>query len=183
MDGEGADGADPQPHRWLLGLADFRRLWVVGLMVFVVRWLEMLAVGIFTYQVTSSAFLVAMMTMLRLLPMGLFGAVLGAVAERLERRSALIFVVLAMMASSAAVAILATLGRLEVWHLAAAALVNGLGWATDNPIRRMMIGDAVSSSRMGSAMSLDVGASNASRMLGPTVGGIVLAHYGIAGVF
>src|SRR3546814_2417330 len=80
--------------------------------------------------------------------MGLFGAVLGAVAERLERRSALIFVVLAMMASSAAVAILATLGRLEVWHLAAAALVNGLGWATDNPIRRMMIGDAVSSSRM-----------------------------------
>src|SRR3546814_14091648 len=87
-----------------------------------------------------------------------------------------------MMASSAAVAILATLGRLEVWHLAAAALVNGLGWATDNPIRRMMIGDAVSSSRMGSAMSLDVGASNASRMLGPTVGGIVLAPYGIAGV-
>ena len=29
-----------------------------------------------------------MMTMLRLLPMGLFGAFLGAVAERIERRSA-----------------------------------------------------------------------------------------------
>src|SRR3546814_2018087 len=101
-------------------------------MVFVVRWLEMLAVGIFTYQVTSSAFLVAMMTMLRLLPMGLFGAVLGAVAERLDRRSALIFVVLAVMASSAAVAILPTLGLFEVWHLAAAALVTGLGCATDN---------------------------------------------------
>lgn len=177
------DGADGQPRRWLLGIADFRHLWVVGLMVLVVRWLEVLAVGIFTYQETGSAFLVAMMTMLRLLPMGLFGAVLGAVAERLERRSALIFVLVTMMATSAAIAVLASAGALEVWHLAVAGLVNGLGWATDNPIRRMMIGDAVGIARMGGAMSLDVGTSNASRMLGPTVGGLLLAHYGIAGVF
>lgn len=183
MDGDRADGADRHRRAWLLGIADFRRLWTVGLIVFVVRWLELLAVGVFTYQATSSAFLVAMMTMLRLLPMGLFGAVLGAVAERLERRSALIFVVVAMMATSAAVAVLATLGRLEVWHLAVAGLVNGLGWATDNPIRRMMIGDVVGVARMGPAMSLDVGTNNASRMLGPTVGGLMLAHFGIAGVF
>jgi len=176
-------GAAPAPGGWLLAIADFRRLWVVGLMVFVVRWLEMLAVGVFTYQATDSAFLVAMLTMLRLLPMGLFGAVLGAVAERLERRSALIFVVVAMMASSVAVALLASLGRLEVWHLAVASFVNGLGWATDNPVRRMMIGDAVGPERMGPAMSLDVGTNNASRMLGPTVGGLILATFGIAGVF
>lgn len=171
------------PSRWLLGLPDFRRLWIVGLIVFVVRWLELLAVGVFAYQATGSAFLVAMMTMLRLLPMGLFGAVLGAMAERLERRSALIFVVLMMMASSVTIAVLASLGRLEVWHLAVASLVNGFGWATDNPVRRMMIGDAVGPERMGPAMSLDVGTNNASRLLGPTVGGLILATLGIAGVF
>jgi hypothetical protein len=33
----------------LLALPDFRRLWVVGLVLFVVRWLEMLAVGVFAY--------------------------------------------------------------------------------------------------------------------------------------
>lgn len=176
-------GAAPAPGGWILSIADFRRLWVVGLMVFVVRWLEMLAVGVFAYQATDSAFLVAMLTMLRLLPMGLFGAVLGAVAERLERRSALIFVVVAMMASSVVIALLASLGRLEVWHLAVASFVNGLGWATDNPVRRMMIGDAVGPERMGPAMSLDVGTNNASRMLGPTVGGLILASFGIAGVF
>ncbi|MCR9177608.1 MAG: MFS transporter [Alphaproteobacteria bacterium] len=167
----------------LLALPDFRRLWMVGLVLFVVRWLEMLAVGVFAYQATESAFLVAMLTMLRLLPMGLFGAVLGAVAERLERRSALIVVVLAMMASSLAIAVLGSLGLLEVWHLAIASFVNGLGWATDNPVRRMMIGDAVGPGRMGPAMSLDVGTNNASRMLGPTAGGLILATAGIAGVF
>src|SRR3546814_13989292 len=99
--------------------------------------------------------------------MGLFGAVLGAVAERLERRRALIFVVLAMMASSAAVAILATLGRPEVWALAAAALVHGLGWATDNPIHRMMIGAAADSHRLGPAQSAPDAATPPRRPPGP----------------
>lgn len=175
---------DPAPPRGrLFAIPDFRRLWVAGLMLFVVRWLEMLAVGVFAYQATGSAFLVAMLTMLRLLPMGLFGAPLGAIAERLERRSALIAVMLAMAVTSATVAALASLDLLEVWHLAAAAFVNGLGWATDNPVRRMMLGDAVGPERVGPAMSLDVGANNASRMLGPTVGGLILATLGIAGVF
>ena len=53
---------------WLIDSADFWRLWFVGLVVFVVRWVETVAVGVFVYQHTGSAFIVAMMTMLRLLP-------------------------------------------------------------------------------------------------------------------
>ena len=65
---------------------DFWRLWFVGLVVFTARWLETVAVGVVVYQRTGSAFLVAMTTMLRLLPMGLFGVFLGALAERFDRR-------------------------------------------------------------------------------------------------
>ena len=53
----------------LFYLADFRRLWLVGLTLSVVRWLEMLALALFAYQLTGSAFVVAMLTMLRMLPM------------------------------------------------------------------------------------------------------------------
>jgi MFS family permease len=165
------------------GNADFWRLWVVGLVVFVVRWLETVAVGVVVYDRTGSAFLVAMMTMLRLLPMGLFGAFMGAWAERFQRRMTLILVILLMGSTSLILAVLAYTGRLEVWHLALASFLNGLGWATDNPVRRVMIGDAVGAARMGTAMSLDVGASNASRMVGPTVGGLLLASVGIDGAF
>jgi MFS family permease len=121
--------------------------------------------------------------MLRMLPMGLLGAFLGAWAERIERRTTLIVVVLTMGANSLALCLLAHAGMLEVWHLALTSFLNGLGWATDNPVRRVMIGDAVGSARMGSAMSLDVGASNASRMVGPTIGGLMLGSVGIAGAF
>ena len=48
--------------------------------------LSNVAIGVFVYQQTGSAFTVAMMTMLRLLPMGLFGVFLGAMAEHMERR-------------------------------------------------------------------------------------------------
>lgn len=162
---------------------DYWRLWTVGLVVFVVRWLETVAVGVFVYQRTGSAFLVAMMAMLRLLPMGLLGAFLGAWAEKLERRWTLVGIVALMGATSLLLGLLAAADRLETWHMAVACFVNGLGWAADNPVRRVMIGDSVGSNRMGAAMSLDVGASNASRMAGPAVAGFLLAYFGIEGVF
>jgi len=168
---------------WLIDNADFWRLWFVGLVVFVVRWVETVAVGVFVYQATGSAFTVAMMTMLRLLPMGLFGAFLGAAAERMERRTTLIVVVASMVATSLVLAVLAHLHLLAVWHLAVASFINGIGWATDNPVRRVMIGEVVGAAQMGIAMSVDVGANNASRMVGPTIGGLLLASVGIDGVF
>lgn len=168
---------------WLIDSTDFWRLWFVGLVVFTVRWVETVAVGVFVYQHTDSAFLVAMMTMLRLLPMGLFGAFLGAIAERMERRTTLILVVASMVVTSTALVILAHLHLLAVWHLAVASFINGVGWATDNPVRRVMIGEAVGAARMGTAMSVDVGANNASRMVGPTIGGLLLASFGVEGVF
>ena len=177
--------ARPAPARMpmLFANSDFWRLWYAGLVVFVVRWLETLAVAVFVYRATHSPFLVAMMTMLRLLPMGLFGAVLGAVAERIERRSAQLGVITLMGCTSASLAVLAYGGSLAVWQLALASFINGLGWATDNPVRRVMIGEVVGNQKMGVAMSIDVGTNNASRMLGPILGGILFATVGIGGAF
>jgi MFS family permease len=169
--------------RWLFELPDFRRLWLIGLIVFAVRWLEMLVVGVFVYQRTGSAFEVAMMTLLRMAPMMIFGPLIGAYVERIERRRAQVIVSLSMLATAIAVAALAYAGRLEVWHLALAAFCNGIAWAADNPVRRVMIGEVVGPERMGAAMAIDVGANNASQMLGPTVGGLVLSTFGITGAF
>jgi MFS family permease len=171
------------PRAWLFGEPDFRRLWLVGLVVFGVRWLEMLAVAVFAYQQTGSPFIVAMLTMLRMLPMALFGAVVGAVADRLERRTALILVVISMLLSSLVWRSSAWTGELAVWHVALASFINGFAWTTDNPVRRTMIGEVVGPERMSAAMAIDVGANNASRMLGPILGGVLLATVGIGGAF
>ncbi len=170
--------------RALFSDRDFLRLWIAGLCTFVVRWLETLAVGVFAYAATGSAFVVAMLTMLRLLPMGLFGAFLGAAADRMDRRQALLLVVLSQAATSAVIAALAFADTVAVWHLAVASFMNGVAWAADNPVRRAMIGHVVGPSRMGVAMSVDdVATSNGSRVLGPTLGGLLLATVGLEGAF
>jgi len=171
------------PRRRMIDAPDFWRLWYVGLIVSTVRWVETVAIGVVVYQRTNSAFLVSMMTMLRLLPMGLFGVFLGALAERFDRRKTLLLVVLLMSVTSVVLVILDRTGQLEIWHLALASFINGCGWCTDNPVRRVMIGEVVGAEQMGAAMSLDVGANNASRMIGPVVGGFLLAWSGLRGAF
>jgi MFS family permease len=153
------------------------------MIVSTVRWLETVVMGVVVYQQTGSAFIVAMITMLRLLPMGLFGAFLGAVAERFDRRLTLAGLVGVLALTSAVLSIIAWVGELEVWHFAAASFINGCGWATDNPLRRTIMGEVMGRDRMATAMALDVGAANSSRMVGPTVGGLLLAGIGIEGAF
>src|ERR1700749_1460580 len=64
----GNDKLSDSPFRRMIRASepDFWRLWCVGLVVFTVRWLETVAVGVVVYQRSESAFLVAMTTMLRL---------------------------------------------------------------------------------------------------------------------
>src|SRR5438270_11444907 len=131
-------------RRWgSLASPDFRRLWLIGIVAFAVRWLEMLVVGVFVYQHTGPAFDVALMTMVGMLPMALFGAVIGAWVERIERRIALIAVVLIMLATSVWLAVLACLGWLGVWQLALAGFFNGIAWDAEKPGRRVIIGEVV----------------------------------------
>jgi MFS family permease len=76
-----------------------------------------------------------------------------------------------------------SLGVIAVWHLAVASFVNGIAWASDQPVRRMMIGDAVGADRIGSGLSIDAATNNATRVLGPMLSGVLLAEYGITSVF
>src|SRR5207237_9750005 len=73
--------------------------------------------------------------------------------------------------------------NVEVRHVSLSSCVHRTAWTTDNPVRRTMSGQVVGLDRMSAAMSLDVGANNASRMLGPTLGGVLLATFGIGGAF
>jgi MFS family permease len=174
---------DVHRHRRLPAAADFWRLWVVGLTMFAVRWIEMLVVAVFAYQVTGSAFIVTMLTMLRILPMALFGAFMGSATDRIDRRLGLLGVLMVLISTSVALTVLASTGRLEIWHLAVSAFVNGAAWATDNSLRRIMIGDVVGVDQMATAMALDAGANNSTRMVGPAIGGVLFATAGIQAAF
>ena len=163
---------DPQLHR----------LWAVGMLMSLIRWLEILAFAVFTYDQTKSALWVASLMMLRLLPLSLFGLALGALASHMSRRRLLIVTHAGLLATGLLLLIVSAFGAIEVWHLAAASFVNGIVWAGDMPLRRALIGDLAGHGRIVQAMSVDAVVSNACRLIGPVLGGVLLARGGLSAV-
>lgn len=161
----------------------YLRLWAVGLLVSLARWVETLAFAVFAYAHTQSALWVASLMMLRMLPLGLFGVSLGALAVRVSRRKALLTGYTVMLAVNLGLLLLSLSGRIEVWHLVAVSALNGVLWAGDMPLRRGLIGDIAGPRRVAQAMSLDAAAASGCRLLGPVLGGWLMAHAGLPGVF
>ena len=175
-----AFGLDRNP--WLTDRR-FVALFLVGTLTSVVRWLEMLVFGIYVYAETRSATITAAMTLLRVLPLALFGVFGGAVADRVDRKRLMQWGLVTMCALSVGLAALAWSGRLEVWHLGVASFLAGTFWITDFPVRRALIGEVVRGPFLGRAMGADTLANNGTRMLGPLLGGTVLATVGLTGTF
>ena len=166
-------------------LADdrFRPVWATGTLTGVFRWLELLAIGVVTFQITGSALAVSLMTVMRMAPLFIFGIPMGALADRFDRKTLLMLGLGILTVSSATLSLLAFFDRLELWHLGLSAFLNGTFWAAEFPIRRTMLGEIAGQARLGPAMALEASTSNATRMLGPALGGLLLETTGIAGVF
>jgi MFS family permease len=166
-------------------LADdaFRRVWLIGAASGTVRWLELLATSVYAFEVTRSPFQVALLLVVRMLPMPILGAFAGALAERFSRRMLLSVIITAGLIGSALQAWLAYAGLLELWHVQLGAALNGVIWAIDMPVRRTMLGELAGPERTAPAMALDTATNNATRMLGPGVGGLLLETSGIDGAF
>jgi hypothetical protein len=108
---------------------NFLVLWCVGGMNSTGRWLEMLVIAIFVYDMTSSPLWVSSMLMLRLLPLSIFGIFGGVVAERFKRWSILKCASGTVLLLSLSLWWLASSGSLEIWHVGAASFISGLVWS------------------------------------------------------
>lgn len=161
----------------------FRPVWLTGTLVGVFRWLELLAIGVFTFQLTGSALIVSLMTVMRMAPLFLFGIPMGALADRIDRKTLLLTGLLVLTISSTVLATLALYDQLALWHVGLSAFLNGTFWAAEFPVRRTMLGEIAGAARLGPAMALESSTSNATRMLGPALGGLLLETTGLAGVF
>lgn len=161
---------------------DYLCVWAYGGMTGFIRWFQLLALGVYTFEITDSPFLVSVVPVLWGLPLTLGGPIVGGIADRMNRKAFLILAITMILAVAAAMTFLAHTGELAFIHIAVASLFSGLFWATDMPLRRRLIGD-VAFRNLSSAMSLDSATNSATRMLGPFMGGVMLQWFGIGGVY
>ncbi len=175
--------ASRTPVRVVLSDRSFRRLWLAGALASAMRWLDTLVLGVFVFDLTGSAFLVALLFFTRQVPRILFALAIGTLADRIDRRRMLMVCFTLLTAVSALLGTLIATGRIEYWHLLAASFVAGTLWAVEFPVRRAMLGDVVPRDLIGRAMALDIGTSSLTRVFGPLTGGILLAVIGAEAAF
>lgn len=156
---------------------------MLGILVGLVRWAEILAFAVFTYELTHSEFWVASLMMLRMLPLALFGLPLGALAARVSRRRVMLAMHALVGFVGLALLLLSVWGQVQVWHLAVCSFLSGMLWASDMPLRRGLMGDIAGPERMAQAMSMDAVATSVCRLMGPGLGGLLLAQGGLPAVF
>lgn len=152
-------------------------------MVGIMRWLDVLAIGVYTHQVTGDPLIVATMLFLRMLPMLLFGALIGAWAERVNRKYLLMTGILIIAVLYVVLGGLAYMGLITLIHVGIGAAISGVFWAMEMPVRRTMAGEVAGTERIGAAMGLESSTNNFTRMLGPSVGGMLLEFIGLHGAF
>lgn len=167
----------------LLANPAYVRLWFAGGVGNAMRWLELLVAGIFTYSATHSAFLVAVITVARSLPMLFLGPIAGVVAEAFNRKRLLLAQLTVMAMISLVLAMLALSGHIRVWHLALGGMLAGIVWACEMAVRRRMIGEVVPNDRVGPAVALDSLTNSIARVLGPLCGGVAFQLLGLAGAY
>src|SRR5262250_3133371 len=169
--------------RRLFATPDYRRLWAIGGLTGVARWLEFVAIAIFAYELTRSPELVALLAVLRMVPYMLLGFLVGAVADAIDRKRLLVASFTLMLFASATMLVVTATGAATYGAAAAIVMVSGAFWTTDMPVRRRLLVDAVRAESVPAALGFDNATMYATRALGPLLGGATYQVLGISGIY
>jgi len=162
---------------------DFRVLWIGLLVSLTGRWMQSVAQGWLVLRLSDSAFQLGLVGFCQFLPVLLLALPAGVAADRLPRRVTLLWTQAAAMVFALVLAALTWLDVIRVWHVALLAFATGAAGALDIPVRQSLLQDLVGREDLPNAIALNSLAFNSSRMIGPAIGGALLALTGEAAVF
>ncbi len=142
-------------------------------------WMQATAQGWLVLDLTNSPAALGAVSALQTLPILLFSVFAGVLADRVDRRRLLAGTQLFAAAVALGLAVLATTGAVELWHVMALALLAGTASAIQTPAYQAIVSTLVSRAAIGSAVALNAAQFNLSRILGPAIAGFVIAAGGL----
>jgi len=102
----------------------------------------------------------------------------GMIADRFPKRRILLSTQLTLAVTNLLLGVLTVTGAVQLWHVYALALVQGLAQAVDNPARQTFVSEMVGPGLLANAVALNSASFNSGRLIGPGVAGLVIAAYG-----
>lgn len=157
---------------------NYRLLWIGTLFSSSGQWIQQTSLGWLTYDLTGSAFLLGTVNGFRALPLLFLGPVGGVAADRFDKKRLMLTTQAFMVVISVVFATLIVTGHVRIWHVFAFTLLSGVGWAFNMPVRQSIVPNLVPREDMMNAMALNSAAFNVTRIVGPTIAGLMIAKMG-----
>lgn len=146
------------------------------------EWMTLVALNWAVLEFTGSALYLGLINACRMVPAFLLSVPAGVLADRSDRRKLLILLQAGTMLSTFCVGYLLAADS-PFWPLAAVVTLRSVLMAMVIPVRNALIPNLVPESQVASAVAVDSGVRNISRIVGPAIAGTLLAVMEVADVF
>jgi MFS family permease len=146
-------------------------------------WFQNIAQALLIWRLTHSSFLVGVVNFAQFVGVFVLAPWAGSAADRFDRRR---LIVVTQVIAAAVIALLAGLqgaGLATTPVVIGLVLVVGLTWAFAVPAIQAMVPDLVPARLVPSALAMSSLTFNLSRAIGPVLGAVVVAHWGIGVAF
>ena len=162
---------------------NFRLFWFGQLMSLIGTWMQTVGQAWLVLELTQSPLALGTVTALQFLPVLVLTLFAGVIVDRLPKRRLLLVTQSAALVQALALALLVSSGLVQLWHVYLLAALLGLVNAFDNPTRQAFIIEMVGREDLVNAVALNSTLFNGARVVGPALGGIVIASVGLAVCF
>ena len=157
----------------------YRTLWFSQAASFAAMQMQMVARGLLAFQLTGSYTAVGVVMMAWGIPQLLLSLVGGAVADRVNKRNVIIIVQIGTGLLTLLTAVLITVDLISIPWLFGMGLVQGTLFAFNMPARQALLPELVPQRDLMNAIALNNVAMNSTRIIGPTVAGILIALWDV----
>ncbi len=141
-------------------------------------WMQMTAQAWLVLSITHSPAKLGLVVALQTLPVLLLGPYGGVVADRVDKRRMMVLLQSAMGVQALILGVLTVTGAVQLWQIAALAMLLGLNNAFENPARQSFMLELVGEDDLRNAVSLNSVLVNVARSIGPAVAGVLIATVG-----
>jgi MFS family permease len=142
-------------------------------------WAQRIAQDWLVLELTdNNGYYLGLVTAIQFAPFLFFTLHGGLLADRVNKRLALVVTNTFGGLSALTLGILVMSGNIQLWHVFACAAVLGISGAIDAPIRQSFTSEIVGHADLANAVSLNSANFNAGRLVGPAISGFLIAHYG-----
>ena len=146
-------------------------------------WMQALAQNWLVLELTSSGIALGITVGLQFGPVLLLGPWAGVLADRVDKRRLLVITQTVAALLAVVLGVLAATDVVTLWMIWVLAGLNGTVLALDLPSRQSFVYEIVGPDDVANAVGLNSVVINASRIIGPALGGVLIAGFGVAPCF